>query len=147
MADNRYGRTLLSEHGLRCTTPRLAVLEVLDRSRHAGHLTAAEIHRRLDDEGRRIDLTTVYRTVSTLVRNQVLHTLIIDERVVSVGLADRPHHHAICNRCATVTEVPAAALSEAVAYASAGSNFLLPNTAALTLHGLCPRCQRELRPN
>ncbi|WP_297614588.1 Fur family transcriptional regulator [Nocardia sp.] len=135
-------RRLLREHGLRCTTPRLAVLSVLDIDPPVGHLSAGQIHRRLAEQGREVDVTTVYRTVSTLVEVGVLHALTLDEHVTTYGLADHPHHHAICTRCATMIEVPADRLSTALAQASLGSSFALSEHAGLTLHGLCPDCQQ-----
>lgn len=139
-ADDRV-RSLLQGHGLRCTAPRLAVLSVLAQHPATGHLSAGQIHRRLVEQGREVDLTTVYRTVSTLVELGVLHSLSIEDRAAIYGLADEPHHHAVCTRCGTLVEVPAAHLSTALTHASAGSRFTLSDHASMTLHGLCPDCQ------
>jgi Fur family ferric uptake transcriptional regulator len=136
-------RALLRGHGLRCTAPRLAVLTVVVTDPAAGHLTIAELHHRLLADGVEVDLTTVYRTVSTLVDLGVLHALTVDERATSFGLAAEPHHHAVCTRCGTVIEIPAKQLSTALAHASAGSAFILSDCAGLTLHGLCPNCQGD----
>jgi Fur family transcriptional regulator, ferric uptake regulator len=141
----QYARWLLRGHGLRCTTPRLAVLGVLDSARDQGHLTVAQIQHEITAAGHDVDLTTVYRTVSTLVGATVLHALVVDERVTSYGLTDTPHHHALCTRCGALAEVPAADLNTALAAASAGSRFALPEVGGLTLHGLCPTCQRRER--
>lgn len=139
---DEWVRSLLHARGLRCTTPRLAVLAVLSETEPAaGHLTAAQIHRRLIDGGCEVDLATVYRTVSTLVDLGVLHALSVDERGTSYGLADEPHHHAVCTRCGTMIEVPADQLSTALAQASLGSRFILSERAGLTLHGVCPECR------
>lgn len=141
-ARDEWVRALLHAHGLRCTTPRLAVLAVLaDAESVAGHLTVAQIHRRLVGQGREVDLATVYRTVSTFVALGALHALSIDEHTTTYGLADVPHHHAVCTECATLIEVPAEQLSTALAQASLGSRFTLSESAGLTLHGLCPECR------
>ncbi|MFD6351534.1 Fur family transcriptional regulator [Nocardia tengchongensis] len=142
-AGEQFARLLLRDHGLRCTAPRLAVLTALDRARKDGHLTVAQIQQVLTEAGHDVDLTTVYRTVSTLTDANVLHALVIDERVTSYGLTDMPHHHAVCTRCGAIDEVPSAHLAEALAEARAGSRFALPDTAGLTLHGLCPACQHD----
>jgi len=52
-------RSLLHQYGLRCTTTRLAVLAALGAHRDSGHLSAAQIHRQLVDDGREVDLATV----------------------------------------------------------------------------------------
>jgi len=140
---DEWVRSLLHGRGLRCTTPRLAVLAVLSETEAAaGHLTAAQIHRRLIEQDREVDLATVYRTVSTLVDLGVVHPLTVDERGTTYGLAEEPHHHAVCTRCGTMIEVPAEQLSTARAQASLGSRFILSEQASLTLHGLCPDCRR-----
>jgi len=136
-------RALLRRHGLRCTTARLAVLAALVQAEPvAGHLTATQIQQRLIDAGREVDVTTVYRTVSTLVDLGILHALSVDDRAATYGLAEEPHHHAVCTRCGTIIEVPAERLSTALAQASLGSQFRLSDRAGLTLRGLCPDCQR-----
>jgi Fur family ferric uptake transcriptional regulator len=107
---------------------------------------AAQIHRQLIEQVREIEVTTVYRTVSTdVVDVGILHALIVDQRPTTYGLADKPHHHAVCTRCGTIFTVPAERLSTASAQAGLGSQFVLPDRAGLILHGLCPDCQRTHR--
>ena len=48
----------------------------------------------------------------------------------------------MCTRCGTIIEVPANRLSAALEHAIEGSSFTLSDQAGLTLHGLCPDCQR-----
>jgi Fur family ferric uptake transcriptional regulator len=134
-------RSLLHRHGLRCTTPRLAVMSVLFAEPAAGHLAANEIADRLAGRGDPVDLATVYRTLGTLVDIGVLHALTVGERTTTYGLTDHPHHHAVCTRCGALLEVPAEQLSTALTHASRGSQFQLSPNAGMTLHGLCPDCQ------
>jgi Fur family ferric uptake transcriptional regulator len=133
---------LLRAHGLRRMASRIAVLAVLEPVN--GHLSVAEIHRRLAaamPARTQPDLATVYRTVTTLVECGVLHALTLDGGITTYGLAVDPHHHAVCNRCGTIIEVPAQRLASALEQARAGSSFTLSERAGLTLHGLCPQCQ------
>lgn len=139
-ADQR-ARAVLRRNGLRCTGPRLAVMSVLFREPAAGHLTVQQITDQLNDRGGPVDLTTVYRTLATLVDVGVLHALTVGARAATYGLADDPHHHAVCTRCGAVIAIPAEQLSSALTLASEGSQFALSPTAGMTLHGLCPRCQ------
>ena len=120
---------LLRSHGLRRMASRIAVLAVLEPVH--GHLSVAEI-----------DLATIYRTVTTLVDQGVLHALTLDGGVTTYGLAADPHHHAVCTRCGSIIEVPAGRLASALEHAMAGSSFTLSERAGLTLHGLCPQCQQ-----
>ncbi|BCO36907.1 transcriptional repressor [Mycobacterium heckeshornense] len=134
---------LLRAHGLRRMASRIAVLAVIEPVN--GHLSVAEIHHRLREAAPAgltpPDLATVYRTVTTLVDQGVLHALTLENGVTTYGLAADPHHHAVCTRCGAIIEVPARRLSAALEHAMAGSSFALSERAGLTLHGLCPRCQ------
>jgi len=134
---------LLRAQGLRRTAPRIAVLATLQPVH--GHLSVAEIRERLvasgDDDAP--DLATVYRTVTTLVEAGVLHALTLEGGVTTYGVAESPHHHAVCTRCGTIIEVPAQRLSSALEHAIEGSAFTLSDRAGLTLHGLCPDCQAQ----
>ncbi len=138
----RFGE-LLRARGLRRTAPRIAVLATLQPVH--GHLSVAEIHRRLLDtqggEGPPPDVATVYRTVTTLVEAGVLHALTVEGGVATYGVAEDPHHHAVCTRCGTIIEVPAQRLTSALEHAIEGSSFTLSDRAGMTLHGLCPTCQ------
>ena len=136
---------LLRARGLRRMPSRIAVLAVLEPV--DGHLSVADIHQRILEVTptgtQPPDLATVYRTVTTLVEQGVLHALAVEGGVSTYGLAERPHHHAVCTSCGTIIEVPAQRLSTALEHAIAGSSFTLSEQAGLTLHGLCPDCQRS----
>ncbi|ORW08572.1 Fur family transcriptional regulator [Mycobacterium kyorinense] len=136
---------LLRAHGLRRMASRIAVLAVLEPVH--GHLSVAEIDQRLRDclpAGEPPpDLATIYRTVTTLVEQGVLHALTLESGVTTYGLATDPHHHAVCTRCGAIIEVPAQQLTSALEHAMAGSSFTLSERAGLTLHGLCPQCQAD----
>jgi Fur family ferric uptake transcriptional regulator len=135
------GRALLRAHGLRCTAPRLAVLDVLAAEAAPGHLSAAQIHRRLEESGQDIVVSTVYRTLGTLAELGVLHTLALSEQALTYGLVEDAHHHAICRFCGRLTQIPAAQLRAALAEASHSSDFELADQGSLTLHGACPDCR------
>ncbi|MET8875280.1 Fur family transcriptional regulator [Nocardia sp. NPDC004604] len=137
-----HARSILRAHGLRCTAPRLVVLSVLTGDPGVGHLTAQEIVAQLIEWGEPVDLTTVYRTLTRMVEIGALHMLTVGARGASYGLTERPHHHAVCTQCAAVSEIPAEQLTTALDHASRGSRFELADTAGLTLHGLCPTCQK-----
>ncbi|WP_328402760.1 Fur family transcriptional regulator [Nocardia sp. NBC_00403] len=140
-----HARSILRSHGLRCTAPRLAVMSVLTSDPSGGHLNAQEIVARLTERRELVDLTTVYRTLARMVEIGALHVLTVGERAASYGLTVRPHHHAVCTRCAAVIEVPAERLATALDHASRGSRFELAANAGLTLHGLCPACKQAAR--
>ncbi|WP_282203297.1 Fur family transcriptional regulator [Kitasatospora fiedleri] len=128
-------RRLLREGGSRCTEPRVRVLEAV-RS-HGGHLTATEIHARVAAGGRRIDLSTVYRTVERLVGLGLLHSLRGLGGELAFGMAGEPHHHALCTGCGAVAEFPVALLDDGLSAAAAHTGF---RVETLVLSGRCPTC-------
>lgn len=135
----------LRARGLRRMASRIQVLAVLEPV--DGHLPVAEIHQRvracLPPGTQAPDLATIYRTVTTLVDQGVLHALTLDGGVTTYGMATAPHHHAVCTKCGSIIEVPARKLSSALEHAMAGSSFALSEAAGLTLRGLCPQCQEN----
>lgn len=138
---------LLRARGLRRMASRIQVLAVLEPVH--GHLSVAGIHSRLPTclpAGiQPPDLATIYRTVTTLVDQGVLHGLTLEGGVTTYGMAISPHHHAVCTRCEAINEVPAPVLSSALRHAMAASRFALSEQAGLTLRGLCPRCQDSVQ--
>lgn len=134
-------RAVLHSHGLRCTAPRLAVTAMFYDSPQVHHLTAQEIADRLAQAGTGVDLSTVYRNLTSLVELGVLHALTVADRTATFGLARAPHHHAVCTHCGAVIEIPAEQLAHALRQAARGSHFQLAPAASLTLHGTCPDCR------
>src|SRR5262245_57546339 len=113
---DRRLRAMLRGYGLRSTAQRIAVLHVFAVADDAAggprvHLTAAQVHDRLNAAGGAVDLTTVYRTLTTLVNLGVLHAIARVDQPTSYGLASGAHHHAVCIRCGAVSEIPTASLS------------------------------------
>lgn len=145
--DDRQVREMLHGYGLRSTAQRIAVLHVLDVAEVGGneqsrvHLTASQIHDRLRDSGNHINLTTVYRTLTTLVNLGVLHTITAHaDQPTSYGFATAAHHHVVCTRCGTVTEIPDERLDELLTLVRDVTGFG-SDDETITVHSRCPDCQ------
>lgn len=112
--DSRTAVTaLLADRGYRLTAPRRQVLDVLVAS--GTPLSAAEIHRRL--ENRRINLASVYRTISVLRRLTVLRVTDAVGAEQRFELADpfsAHHHHLICQDCGRIDDLEGCPLEERV---------------------------------
>ncbi len=93
----------LREAGLKVTRQRLAVVGAL--AGDETHPTAQEIFDRLRPDFPTMSFATVYNTLSALASIGRI-------RPLSLGGATRfdpnvgPHHHAICDRCGAVRDVP-----------------------------------------
>jgi Fe2+ or Zn2+ uptake regulation protein len=127
--------------GKRITPQRKLVLDILARSE--SHLDAQEIY----EQGRRSDvqlsLATVYRTLSVLKENAVVHELHLDDEHHHYELADREEHsHLVCLGCGKVLEVDSAAFAEAALEAGSAYGFEIASTQ-VELTGYCASCRRE----
>ncbi|MBU2667124.1 transcriptional repressor [Actinoplanes bogorensis] len=141
MADDRQQRVAairerLRSDGRRWTVVKCALVEALIDS--CGHLSARELHERLAGRYPQTDHSTVYRTLHALADAGVVHTLGRPGRV-RYGLADRPHHHAICAQCDAVAEIPAGEVHGLLDATETRTGFCFSGQS-LTLAGRCANC-------
>lgn len=94
-------KDLLREKGLKVTSQRLMVLNIL--SAHGDeHLTVEEIYDLAKEESPEIGLATIYRTVQVLLELHVIEKVTFDDGFARYELNGEEtgsgyrHHHAIC---------------------------------------------------
>jgi len=135
LADDWTAR--LRDANLRVTKPRLAVLQAV----HATpHIAADQIVDRVRAEIGSVSVQAVYDTVSTLTDYRILR------RFRPAGSAMRfeistgdNHHHLVCRRCASVTDV--ACPEEAVPCAAPpDTQGFLVDEVEITYWGVCALC-------
>ena len=103
MPDNQeLFKNLLKQNGLKVTTQRVAILEVLD-SMPGRHLTAEEIYDCVRVKYADIGIATVYRTIQMLSELNLIDKLNLDDGYVryEISKSDKTdtshhHHHLIC---------------------------------------------------
>lgn len=132
-------RALLARERYAWTRPRAAVLRVLVAA--ATPLRVEEIHERLGQwpGGRRINLSSVYRTVHLLQGLRVARRVQLGDGASRYELADdfrAHHHHFVCEACGRIEDVRRCPLEGADLGAGVRSHHL-------ELFGLCRRCARE----
>jgi Fur family ferric uptake transcriptional regulator len=98
----------LRREGLRITPARRAVCEVLAAAPDQ-HLTAAELHSAVQQQaGRRVDPSTIYRTIDTLEDAGLLHHVHLGHGAGVIHLsAEDSHHHITCEVCGRTVDLPA----------------------------------------
>lgn len=109
MPDNREQfKNLLKQNGLKITSQRVAILEVLS-SRPGEHLTAEEIYDFVRVEYPDIGLATVYRTIQMLSELNLIDKLNLDDGYVRYEISKfdkeescHHHHHLICLDCGSI---------------------------------------------
>jgi Fur family ferric uptake transcriptional regulator len=98
----------LRQNGLRLTPARRAVCEVLAAAPDQ-HLTAADLHSEVEKQaGRRVDPSTIYRTIDALEGAGLLHHVHLGHGAGVIHLsAEDSHHHITCDVCGRTVDLPA----------------------------------------
>ncbi len=97
------GVRALRASGYKLTTPRLTILNILEKS--AGHLTAAELLMRVEEHDSSIGRASVFRTLDLMIKLGIIWTSVQGGSTVHYMLMPGGHHHhIICTHCATRIE-------------------------------------------
>ena len=140
-------KDLLREKGLKVTSQRLMVLNIL--SAHGDeHLTVEEIYDLAKEESPEIGLATIYRTVQVLLELQVIEKVTFDDGFARYELngeetgSGHRHHHAICTQCGKVYSLETDLLDtlEKQVFESLGFEV---TDHEVKLYGLCSACRRK----
>ena len=129
----------LRAEGLRITSARRAVCEIIAQS-HGDHLTAQAIHdaTRVQLQAE-IDRSTVYRTLEALEAAEVLEHSHLGQGASVYHLASEPRHqHLICARCGATQSLAAEDLTAVIDEIQQRTGFVPDPHVALT--GLCAAC-------
>ena len=138
-------KELLKEKGLKLTTQRRTILELLEK--HQGeHLTAEEIYELVKIECPEIGLATVYRTVQLLQELRLIERLNLDDGYsrYEIGKNDNEHHHhhLICNQCNKVLEVEDDLLDPLEDEIEKSFNFKVTDHK-VKFYGICSDCIKD----
>ena len=140
-------KDLLREKGLKVTSQRLMVLNIL--SAHGDeHLTVEEIYDLAKEESPEIGLATIYRTVQVLLELHVIEKVTFDDGFARYELngeetgSGHRHHHAICTQCGKVYSLETDLLDtlEKQVFESLGFEV---TDHEVKLYGLCSACRRK----
>ncbi|MCQ2508748.1 MAG: transcriptional repressor [Dorea sp.] len=99
----------LKAKGLKVTTQRLLVLEVLATHKDS-HMTAEDIYEFVKEDYPEIGLATIYRTVQLLLEMQLVDRINLDDGCIRYEIGENldgdedhhHHHHLICKTCGRV---------------------------------------------
>ncbi len=94
----------LRKAGLKITSPRLKVLQILETSDER-HMSAEAIYRALLESGEELGLATVYRVLTQFERAGLVARHNFEGGTAVFELADRTHHdHMVCLETGRVVE-------------------------------------------
>ena len=128
---------LLRAHGGRVTTPRREILSSLLAL--GSHVTAEELAEHVQRRHPDIHLSTVYRTLDTLTRLEVIDHVHVGHGRAVFHMSDESHHHAACRHCGAVVEVPSAVFADLARRLEHDHAFTL-DRGHFALSGTCARC-------
>jgi len=137
MTDNQQ----LRRAGLKVTTPRLKILDILSQS-ETRHLSAEEVYRSLQQMGDDVSLATVYRVLTQFEQAGLVIRHNFEAGSSVFELSEGEHHdHLVCVRCQRVEEFVDEVIEQRQIAIAERAGFKITDHA-LTLFGLCPDCQQ-----
>jgi Fur family ferric uptake transcriptional regulator len=103
-------------------------------------ISAQELYRALQRDGERIGLTTVYRSLQSLVNDKMVDVLRRDDGESIYRLCgEAHHHHLVCKRCGTTVEIEGSAIEEWAKMMALEHGFQEVDHVA-EIYGLCGTC-------
>ncbi|MDF5716326.1 MAG: transcriptional repressor [Rhizonema sp. NSF051] len=141
-------RAELNERGWRLTPQRETILQIFQELPQGEHLSAEDLYHRLEGQDEGISLSTIYRTLKLMARMGILRELELGEGHKHYEL-NQPyphhHHHLICIRCNATIEFKNDSILKTGAKTAQKEGFQMLD-CQMTIHAVCPKCQRALMP-
>ena len=138
MSCTEHISTQIRSRGFRLTPQRLTILQVLQ---HSGkHLTPAEVYEIARQSMPGLTETTVYRTLEFLSENGFALAAHLGSGRLVYQVGGNDHHHVICQKCGSETEVSHAQLADLYGAIEQSTGYHL-TTSHLIFFGLCPDCR------
>ncbi len=131
---------LLRDGGGRITTARRAVLAALLEGARR-HVSAEELAAAVHAENPAVHLSTVYRTLDALEQLGVVTHVHLGHGRAIYHLTDELHHHAVCERCGDVLQLPDSIFGDVAATLRESWGFAL-DAHHFALVGRCTTCAR-----
>jgi Fur family peroxide stress response transcriptional regulator len=103
-------RLILRERGLKITLQRLAVFEAVDLLHD--HPTAEEVSQFIRKKHPDIATGTVYKTLDTLVENDILKRVKTERGLLRYDSERDSHHHLYCTHCDRIEDYNDSELTE-----------------------------------
>lgn len=133
----------LRQAGLRITPQRLMVMDVIFH--HDGHITAEDIHAKVQARYPYVDLSTVYRTLQVLKDQDLVGELQVPDGPTQYeALLGDCHHHAICHRCGSMLKVAPETL-EPIRDRLLAEHGFRAELAHMAILGVCKACAEGKR--
>lgn len=132
----------LKKVGLKITTPRLKILEILEHAKEH-HLSAEDIYRKLVDSGEEIGLATVYRVLTQFEEAGLVVKHHFEEGQSVFELDHGEHHdHLVCVKCNRVEEFVDPIIEKQQQEIARKAGYTITDHS-LNIYGICGKCQKK----
>ena len=130
------------QRGGRVTGARRALLEALLEA-EGHHLTAQDLAEGVQRAAPAVHLSTIYRALESLEEMGIVDHAHLGHGRAVYHLADEPHQHLVCERCASVVEVPEDVFTDVAAAVRRAYGFEI-RAHHFAVVGRCAACAAEL---
>lgn len=138
--ENNVDNVNLKKAGLKITTPRLKILEIMEQAKEH-HLSAEDIYRSLIDLKEEIGLATVYRVLTQFEEAGLVkrHNFEGGQSVYELDHGEH-HDHLVCVKCARVEEFVDSVIEKRQQEIAKNAGFEITDHS-LNIYGICKRCK------
>ena len=105
-------KAILESNSLRITHQRIEILKELMGTK--SHPTAEEIYSRLSKNFPALSFATVYKTLDTLVKNNIVRKIKTEDQAVHYDADMSNHHHIVCVKSNKIDDYMDAELNEMI---------------------------------
>lgn len=130
----------LKKAGLKVTTPRLKILNVLSSAR-ARHMTAEDVYKVLLDAGEDVGLATIYRVLTQFEAAGLVERHHFEGGRSVFELNEGEHHdHIVCVKCGLIQEFVDEVIESQQEAVAKKYGFTITDHS-MYLYGVCKKCQ------
>jgi len=133
----------LRNAGLKVTTPRIKILQILEKQVNERHLTAEKVYKILLSEDEEIGLATVYRVLTQFESAGLVvrHQFEGGNSIFELATGDH-HDHILCMKCGRVDEFSDEVIEARQKEVAQELGYELTDHG-LYLYGFCPKCKQS----
>ncbi|TCK89033.1 Fur family peroxide stress response transcriptional regulator [Natranaerovirga hydrolytica] len=129
---------MLKAKKLKVTPQRLAIFGILYNTRN--HPSAETIYKALQPTHPTMSLATVYKTLDTLKKSDLVEELNVGEDSFRYDATISPHPHAICLKCNSVEDLDTKVLDNITSEIQDETDFDIISEK-LYFYGYCKKCK------
>jgi Fur family peroxide stress response transcriptional regulator len=107
-----------------------------------GHPSPEEVYDRVKEKVPAISLATVYKNIHLFVESGIFRKMSMHHGSVRVEMNNEDHHHMVCSRCKSITDIGERELGLGSARGRLADGFLVERYS-IDVIGLCAKCQQQ----